>query len=238
MLNFFQINRYKNSSEKKLAQSIKNLFGFYPKNIALFQQALTHSSAAKHSKSNERLEFLGDSILGTIVAEYLFGILPNKDEGVLTQVRSRMVSRNQLNKLAVKLGIDKILTTDIRGSISYTLYGDAFEALVAAMYLDIGYVKTKKILLEKVIKQHIEIQTIINEDTDYKSRLINYCQKNKTPLQFVLLAENNPTTGGAKKIYRIGIELTGKIITEAENHSKRAAEQLAAQAALEIIEEY
>ena len=233
MLSIFQINRYKNSSEKKLAQSIKNLLGFYPKNISLFQQALTHSSAARHTKSNERLEFLGDSILGTIVAEYLFSILPNKDEGVLTQVRSRMVSRNQLNKLAVKLGIDKILTTDIKVNISYALYGDAFEALVGAMYLETGYVKTRKILLEKIIKQHLEIQTIINEDTDYKSRLINHCQKNRIPLQFILLDE---IANGAKKIYRIGIELDSKIITEAENASKRAAEQLAALAALEKLE--
>ncbi len=233
MLNIFQISRYKTSSEKKLAQSIKNLLGFYPKNIALFQQALTHSSAAKQTKSNERLEFLGDSILGTIVAEYLFGILPNKDEGILTQVRSRMVSRNQLNKLAVKLGIDKILSTDIKGNISYTLYGDALEALIGAIYLDAGYLKTKKIVLEKMIKQHLEVQSIINEDTDYKSRLINYCQKNKIPLQFILL---NETADGAKKIYRIGIELDGKIIIEAENASKRAAEQLAAQAALEKLE--
>jgi ribonuclease-3 len=233
LLSIFQINRYKNSSEKKLAQSIKNLLGFYPKNISLFQQALTHSSAARHTKSNERLEFLGDSILGTIVAEYLFSILPNKDEGVLTQVRSRMVSRNQLNKLAVKLGIDKILTTDIKGNISYALYGDAFEALVGAMYLETGYVKTRKILLEKIIKQHLEIQTIINEDTDYKSRLINHCQKNRIPLQFILLDE---IANGAKKIYRIGIELDSKIITEAENASKRAAEQLAALAALEKLE--
>jgi ribonuclease III len=233
LLNILQINRYKNASEKKLAQSIKNLLGFYPKNISLFKQALTHSSAAKHTKSNERLEFLGDSILGTIVAEYLFGILPNKDEGVLTQVRSRMVNRNQLNKLAVKLGIDKILTTDIKGNISYTLYGDALEALIGAVYLDLGYIKTKKIVLEKMIKQHLEVQSIINEDTDYKSRLINYCQKNRTPLQFVLL---NETADGAKKIYRIGIELDSKIITEAENASKRAAEQLAAQAALEKLE--
>jgi ribonuclease-3 len=179
------------------------------------------------------LEFLGDSILGTIVAEYLFSILPNKDEGVLTQVRSRMVSRNQLNKLAVKLGIDKILTTDIKGNISYALYGDAFEALVGAMYLETGYVKTRKILLEKIIKQHLEIQTIINEDTDYKSRLINHCQKNRIPLQFILLDE---IANGAKKIYRIGIELDSKIITEAENASKRAAEQLAALAALEKLE--
>ena len=233
MLKYFQITRYKNSSEKKLAQSIKNLFGFYPKNIALFQQALTHSSAAKHSKSNERLEFLGDSILGTIVAEYLFGILPNKDEGVLTQVRSRMVSRVQLNKLAVKLGIDKILNTDIKGNISYTLYGDAFEALVGAIYLDIGYAKTKKILFEKIIKQHFDINTLLNEDTDYKSRLINFCQKNKTPLQFVLISEN---MDGVKKMYHIGIEINGEIISEAQNASKRVAEQLAAHAAIEKLD--
>ena len=233
MLNILQINRYKNTSEKKLAQSIKNLLGFYPKNIALYQQALTHSSAAKHTKSNERLEFLGDAVLSTIVAEYLFGILPNKDEGFLTQARSRIVSRNQLNKLAVKLGIDKILSTDIKGNISYALYGDAFEALVGGMYLDIGYIKTKKIVLEKIIKQHVEVETLIKEDTDYKSRLINYCQKSKKNLQFILL---NEITDGARKIYRIGIELDSKIITEAENASKRVAEQLAAQAALDKIE--
>lgn len=231
MLKVFQIKRYKNSSEKKLAQSIKNLLSFYPKNVALYQQALTHSSAAKQTKSNERLEFLGDAVLSTIIAEYLFGILPNKDEGVLTQARSRIVSRNQLNKLAVKLGIDKILITDIKGNISYALYGDAFEAIVGAMYLDVGFLKTKKILL-KIIKQHLEIEIIINEDTDYKSRLINYCQKNKIPLQFILLGEN---IGGVKNMYRIGIELNNQVITEAENSSKRVAEQLAAQAALENI---
>ena len=234
MLNFLQIHAYKNPSEKKLAQSIKNLFGFYPKNISLFVQALTHSSAAKEIKSNERLEFLGDSVLGAIVAEYVFSILPNKDEGILTQVRSRMVNRNQLNKLAVKLGVDKILLTDIRGSVSFTLYGDALEALIGAIYLDAGFLKTKKIILEKIIKRHLEIDTLINENTDYKSRLINFCQKNKTPLQFVLISED---TDGVKKIYHIGIEYNNNIIAEAQNPSKRAAEQLAAQAALEIVED-
>ncbi|HXU26462.1 MAG TPA: ribonuclease III [Bacteroidia bacterium] len=233
MLKYFQITRYKTPSEKKLAQSIKNLFGFYPKNIALFEQALTHSSAAtKETKSNERLEFLGDSILSTIVAEYLFSILPNKDEGILTQVRSRMVSRSQLNKLAVKLGIDKILQTDIKGNVSFTLYGDALEALVGAIYLDTGFIQTKKIILE-IFKRHLEIQTIINEDTDYKSRLINLCQKNKTTLQFVLISEN---MDGIKKMYHIGIEVNGEIISEAQNASKRVAEQLAAHAALEKLE--
>jgi len=232
LLKYFQITRYKSPSEKKLAQSIKNLFGFYPKNISLFQQALTHSSAAKETKSNERLEFLGDSILSTIVAEYLFSILPNKDEGVLTQVRSRMVSRSQLNKLAVKLGIDKILQTDIKGNISFTLYGDALEALVGAIYLDAGFIETKKIILT-IFKRHLEIQTIINEDTDYKSRLINLCQKNKTTLQFALLSED---MDGVKKMYHIGIEVNGEIIAEAQNASKRVAEQLAAHAALEKLE--
>jgi ribonuclease-3 len=233
-LKFLRITRYKNSSEKKLAQSIKNLFGFYPNNIDLFEQALTHSSAAKETKSNERLEFLGDSILGTIVAEHLFRILPNRDEGVLTQVRSRMVSRIQLNKLAVKLGIDKILRTDIKGNISHALYGDAFEALVGAIYLDTGYVNTKKIILDKIIKHYFDINMLINENTDYKSRLINFCQKNKMPLHFVLISENMV---GIKKIYHVGVEVNQQIMAEAENANKRAAEQLAANKALEILEE-
>ncbi|HKC67595.1 MAG TPA: putative dsRNA-binding protein, partial [Bacteroidia bacterium] len=128
--------------------------------------------------------------------------------------------------------IDKILQTDIKGNISFTLYGDAFEALVGAIYLDTGYIKTKKIVLD-ILKHHLEIQTIINEDTDYKSRLINLCQRNKTNLQFVLMGEN---MDGAKKIYHMGIEVNGQIIAEAQNASKRVAEQLAAHAALEKLE--
>jgi ribonuclease-3 len=233
LLKYFSIKRYTNLSDKKLAASIKNLFGFTPKNIDLFKQALRHSSVtrhAKHQKSNERLEFLGDSILNSIVADYLFRLLPNADEGFLTQARSRVVSRQQLNKLAYKMGIDKMLVADIKGHIPVSVSGNAFEALTGAIYLDQGYEKTKKIILQKIIKQHLNIETIIKEDTDYKSRLINYCQKQKIPVKFHLLSEGRDRN---KKIFHVGVEVGDKQLGEAKHASKRSAEQLAAMAALE-----
>ena len=234
MLKVFSIKR-KTSFDKNLAQSIKNLFGFKPGNLDLFKQALRHSSAAKNKTSNERLEFLGDSVLNALVAEYLFKLMPNAEEGVLTQSRSRIVSRQNLNKLAMKMGVDSILVTDIRGPLPSSVFGNALEALVGAVFLDQGYKKTQKIILEKIIKQHLEVETLINEDTDYKSRLINYYQKQKTPLKFLLIAEEHD---GRKKIYHVGVEVNEKILAEAKHPSKRAAEQLAAMAVLENISEH
>jgi len=234
LLRYLSIKRYTNSSEKKLAQNIKNLFGFYPKNLDLFKQALRHSSAAKKQKSNERLEFLGDSILNSLIAEYLFKLMPNAEEGILTQARSRIVSRQQLNKLAMKMGINNLLVTDIKGNLPPSVFGNALEALVGAVFLDIGYAKTQKIILQKIIKQHLEVETLINEDTDYKSQLINYCQKQKTPVNFKVISEDKE---GLKKVYHIGIEINDILVSEATHTSKRAAEQLAAQHALEKIQE-
>ena len=233
MRRLFSIKRYTNSSDKKLAQSIKNLFGFTPKNLDLYRQALRHSSAAKNQKSNERLEFLGDSILNSLVAEYLFKLMPNAEEGILTQARSRIVSRQQLNKLALKMGLENLLITDIKGGLPASVFGNALEALVGAVFLDIGYSKTQKVILQKIIKQHLQVETLIYEDTDYKSQLINYCQKQKISANFKVLSEDKD---GAKKIYHIGIEINDAIVAEASHTSKRAAEQLAAQHALEKIQ--
>ncbi|HXB41739.1 MAG TPA: ribonuclease III [Bacteroidia bacterium] len=234
MLKVFSIKRYTNSSDKKLAQSIKNLFGFKATNLDLFKQALRHSSAAKNKTSNERLEFLGDSVLNALIAEYLFKLMPNAEEGILTQSRSRIVSRQNLNKLALKMGIDSLLVTDIRGHLPGSVFGNALEALVGAVFLDQGYKKTQKIILEKIIKQHLQVEILINEDTDYKSRLINHYQKLKIPLKFLLISEEHD---GKKKIYHVGVEVNEKILAEAKHPSKRAAEQLAAMTVLEKIEE-
>jgi len=235
LLKLLSIKRYTNPSDKKLAQSIKNLFGFKPANLNLFKQALRHSSAArKQQVSNERLEFLGDSVLNSLVAEYLFKLMPNAEEGILTQARSRIVSRQNLNKLALKMGINQLLVADIKGNLPASVFGNALEALVGAVFLDRGYKKTQKIILEKIIKQYLEVETLINEDTDYKSRLINYYQKQKTPVKFILVSEEHD---GHRKIYHVGIELNEKIIAEAKHPSKRAAEQLAAMGALEKIPE-
>jgi ribonuclease-3 len=229
----FSIKRYTNSSDKKLSASIKNLFGYTPKNLDLFKQALRHSSAAKNQKSNERLEFLGDSILNSLIAEYLFKLMPNAGEGVLTQARSRIVSRQQLNKLALKMGLESLLVTDIKGGVPSSVFGNALEALVGAVFLDKGYVQTQKIILHKVIKQHLEIETLINENTDYKSQLINHCQRQRLHVNFKVLSEKKV---GLKKVYHMGIEINDKLVADASHNSKRAAEQLAAQHALERIE--
>jgi len=239
LLRVFSIKRYTNPSDKKLAQSIKNLFGFVPANLNLFKQALRHSSAAKNPKgrpsaqvSNERLEFLGDSVLNALIAEYLFKLMPHAGEGMLTQSRSRIVSRQNLNKLAHKMGIDNLLVTDIRGHLPSSVFGNALEALVGAVFLDQGYKKTQKIILEKIIRQHLQVETLIHEDTDYKSRLINHYQKQKVAIKFVLLGEERD---GGRKIYHVGAEVEGKVKAEAKHHSKRAAEQLAAMTVLEDI---
>lgn len=233
MLKILSIRSFSDPSDKKLAKSVKNLFGFQPSNLSLFRQALRHSSVARKEVSNERLEFLGDAVLNTVMAEYLFKLLPSAGEGTLTQARSRVVSRQNLNKLALKMGLDHLLVTDIKGSLPASVFGNAFEALVGAVFLDQGYKKTKKIVLEKIIRQHLEVATLINEDTDYKSRLINHCQKNKIPLKFLLLAEEKE---GSRKIYHVAAQVHQKQEGEAKHPSKRAAEQLAAMAALEKIE--
>lgn len=234
LLKYLSIKRFRNSSDKKLAQSIKNLFGFVPTNSELFRQALRHSSVARNKSSNERLEFLGDSVLNAMVAEYLFKLMPHANEGELTQARSRIVSRQSLNKLANKLGIEHMLVKDIHGHTPSAVYGNALEALVGAIFLDQGYKKTQKVILEKVIKRYLNVQQLIHEDTDYKSRLINHFQKQKTPVKFLLLHEQQQ---GNKKIYHVGVQVHGKVLAEAKHPSKRAAEQLAAMTVLEEIGE-
>ena len=148
------------SNEKKIYEAVKLICGFYPKNNSLYLLAFRHSSAAVKVKgdvynSNERLEYLGDAILGAIVAEYLFKTFPFKDEGFLSQIRSRIVSRNQLNKLSIKLGIPQLIESDLKGLPAGSMFGDAFEAFIGAIYLDHGFEKTKKFIVERIMKFHM-----------------------------------------------------------------------------------
>lgn len=237
MLKTIQKLRFK-GREKKLADSLYLILGFYPKNILLYQQALRHSSVSKEIKhgirdSNERLEYLGDAILGSIIAEYLFQLYPFKGEGFLTQMRSRIVNRAQLNHLALKLGLNKLIKADLRGTRAGSMNGDAFEALIGAIYLDKGYKKTRKFVLDRILKIHLDIQKIEQTDTDFKSRLINICQKEKKKVVFHLLEEIGKGIG---KEFVIQVEIEGKPIVKFQHTSKRRAEQLAAELALEKLE--
>jgi len=226
------------SSDKKLTYSIKNIYGFYPRNIFLYQLAFRHKSAATEivnglKMSNERLEYLGDAVLSSIVADYLFKKFPYKEEGFLTEMRARIVSRTQLNKLSRKLGIDKLIKAELLASHSKSLLGNAFEAFVGALYLDRGYTFTKKIILNRVIEVHFDIDKLENEDTNYKSQLIEWSQKEKIPIEFKVVDEIG---NGYGKQYQVEVLVDQNIYADGRDYSIKGAEQIAAGKAMEKLE--
>lgn len=224
--------------DKEFKKWIKQTTGFAPKNISLYQQAFFHSSySAKRSGtsiSNERLEFLGDAVLGAIVAEYLFKMFPYKDEGFLTQLRSKIVNGQSLKELAVKFGFNTYLKASLTRDekTKSSAYGDAFEAFIGAIYLDKGYNPARQFVTLKIIKLHVDVDGLINTNEDYKSQLQIYCQKNKLALEYRLVNEQRQ---GSNKLYTIHVFINQKPYVAFESYSKRQAEQKAAQLTLEEL---
>src|SRR5687768_15780284 len=178
MFNFFP-----SKHEKKLKSSLKNILGFPPQNLFLYEQAFRHNSVAKEIKdgvkdSNERLEFLGDAVLSIVIAEYLFKKFPYKDEGFLTKMRSKIVSREHLNQLSLKLGLNKFLLQTNHPNIKFSsLHGDAFEALIGAVYLDKGFYCAQTFILNRILKFHVDVEKILLTEIDFKSKLIEWSQR-------------------------------------------------------------
>ena len=180
--------------DQSLQVALRSLVGYTPKNFQLFELALLHSSLGKttkegHRESNERLEYLGDAVLNMIIAEYLFKKFPFKDEGFLTEIRSRIVKRESLNQLARKLNVHKIIefqdnnkpaTRDRAKSI----YGNALEAIIGAVFLDRNYKYCKKFVLEGIVQQHLDLEKVIQTDTNYKSKIIEWAQKGQHEVVF------------------------------------------------------
>ncbi|MBI2720674.1 MAG: ribonuclease III [Bacteroidetes bacterium] len=235
-----RLNFNDSKSDKDFKKWIKSTTGFRADNIALYYQAFSHSSVSAKKPglnvSNERLEFLGDAVLGAIVAEYLFKIYPYKDEGFLTQLRSKIVNGQSLKNLALKFGFNHFLKTSLSKDekTKSSAYGDAFEAFIGAVYIDRGYEKTKQFVLKKIIKNHLDVEELSNTNEDYKSQLQIYCQKNKMKLEYRLLEERKE---GANKLYVIQVFINDKPYTRFENYSKKVAEQKAAQLTLEELQE-
>jgi len=236
LLSLFNTKNIK--SDKDFKSWIKTTTGISPKNISIYQQAFFHSSiSVKRSGttvSNERLEFLGDAVLGAIIAEYLFKMFPYKDEGFLTQLRSRIVNGQSLKELALKFGFNYFLKASLTKDekTKSSAYGDAFEAFIGAVYLDAGYNATKKFVISKIVKIHLDVDELVNTNEDYKSQLQIYCQKNKFILEYKLLSEER---SGSQKQYVVQVFINGKPYTRFENYSKRTAEQKAAQLTLEEL---
>ncbi len=225
------------SSDKKLSGSIKNIFGFYPGNVFLYQLAFRHKSAAKEvvngiKMSNERLEYLGDAVLSLIIADYLFKKFPYKEEGFLTEMRARIVSRAQLNKLSIKLGLNALIKSETYSYQCKSMHGNAFEAFVGAMYLDKGYEFAKKIVLSRVIDVHLDIEKIEHEDTNFKSQLIEWSQKEKVPIEFKVI---NEIGNGYGKQYLVELLVNKEVYADGTDFSIKGAEQIAAGKALEKI---
>lgn len=214
------------------------MLGFLPSNIRLYEMAFIHKSAsvvlsAGEVINNERLEYLGDAVLDAIAADYLFRHYPDKDEGALTKMRSRMVKRKHLNLLAYRLGINKLIISHTHPSnISKHLYGNAFEALVGAIYLDKGFGKTRS-YINKILKKHVDVERLLRSDSDYKSQLIEWTQKTKQEIIF----ETQEEIKGDSHIplFVAAIKIMNKDAGKGYGYSKKEAEQKAAKSALEFI---
>jgi ribonuclease III len=232
------LNFSDSKSDKEFKNWIRSITGFAPRNLSLYHQALMHSSASSRkgnkNVSNERLEFLGDAVIGAIIAEHLFKLYPYKDEGFLTQLRSRIVNGQNLKHLALKFGFSHFLKTSLNRDekTKSSAYGDAFEAFIGAIYLDKGYDATRKFVLGKVIRYHVDLDEMVQNNEDYKSQLQIYCQKNKLKLEYRLLGEKKM---GANKLYTVQVHINNEPFVKFENFSKKVAEQKAAQLTLEQI---
>lgn len=234
---FLKKKSYLFSPDKNLKTILKNILGFVPRDLRLYQLALVHKSvsALKFKDiniNNERLEYLGDSVLNTIVSEYLYNYFTEKDEGFLTQMRSKIVNREFLNNIAIKLGIPNILQAKINNEYRKYIYGDALEALVGALFLNKGYEKTKQIIIERIIKNHINIEKLKNVEIDFKSKILEWGQKNKKNIIFTSYEEekdNNSNTFIAQLL------ISDEIYGRGMGHSKKEAEQMAAKQALQKL---
>jgi len=207
-----------------------------PSHMKLYEIAFIHKSASLTLSdgtvvNNERMEYLGDAILNAVIANYLFRNYPDEDEGFLTKMRSKMVRRRHLNLLAMRLGIDKLMTFQKNpGHISRQLYGNAFEALIGAIYLDKGFKKTGK-FVERIIKRYVNLEKLIKSDTDYKSQLIEWVQKRKKEIVF----ESHERQKGSGNIFVTSVKVSENEIGRGTGSSKKDSEQKAAKLALERL---
>ena len=216
-------------------RQLEHLLGYTPNHLPYYQLALMHRSKIEElAHNNERLEFLGDAILGSIVAEYLFKKYPTQPEGYLTEMRSRIVRRETLNNVALRMGLNKLVqyNQNDRGLSRSHIFGNALEALIGAVYLDQGFTRTRSFILKQVIKPYIDIELLESTDTNFKNKLLSWAQKNSFVLTYDTIEEK---VEGSRKIFTIGVMLDGDMVATGSGYNKKEAGQVAAQKALEKL---
>ncbi len=238
MLKIPLFNKKKTNEELQVIRFVLAEFGYKPQKASYFIQALTHkSSLTDHEQlaANERLEFLGDSILDAIVASFVYDKYPEIDEGQLTKIKSRIVNRKSLSAIGERMGIRKHLIYSQGRSINLAgLEGNAFEALIGAIYLDGGFDKTQSVLKNTVFRKHLNLNKLLEEELDFKSALFIWCQRKKLALEFILSDEQFIE---GKAVYQMTVQINRTAYGKGKGHSKKEAEQAAAKETLALMGE-
>jgi ribonuclease-3 len=216
------------------------VLGFYPDKIEYYQLAVRHKSVSIPTEngcnlSNERLEFLGDAVLNSVVTDILYRRYEDEREGFLTNIRSKIVKRDSLNKLALEIGLDKLIqvTKYVNTHTNNNIYGNALEALMGAIYLDYGYKQCKKFVEQRLFKGFINLEKVAEKEVNFKSKLIEWCQKNKLEMEFILVSETMSRSN--KHIFLSSLIIQGKTICEASGPSKKESQQNVSRIAFETI---
>jgi ribonuclease-3 len=241
LITFFSNFKYYFSKDRVLFIRIKQITGIAPLNLSCYKQSLRHHSIASkiHNSgskdSNERLEFLGDAVLNSVIAEYLFKKYPYKDEGFLTELRSKIVSRVSLNDLALKIGLSELVEYDRKSmqniNVRNSIFGNALEAFIGAIFLDKGFKKSKYFIIEKLLRLHIDVDKLQQTEKNFKGRLIEYTQKSGMNLDFKV----DELAHGKQKIFIVSVIVNKKVFGEAEHTNKKQAEQQASEKAIELL---
>jgi ribonuclease-3 len=215
------------------------MFGIRARNIELYKLALMHRSASIELAdgthlNNERLEFLGDAVLEAIVSDFLFIEFPSDDEGGLTRLRSKIVSRTTLNELARSTGLHKHIIRHTGGSsVQKHIGGDALEAMIGAIYLDRGYDRANRAVIKNLFRRHLDLEGVVLSETDWKSRLIEWCQKSRQSLQFS--TEHDKKSTSRQPLFRSAVIIDGIEVGHGVGDTKKEAEQHAAGAVFEVL---
>jgi len=213
-------------------RDIKAVIGFWPKDLSLYKLALRHASAypfrkKRGERNNERLEYLGDAVIDLVVAEALFYRFPKEDEGYLTKMRSKLVSRNNLNRVADELGLPNLLVANLKGNHSESIYGDALEALVGACYIDLGLQKTQYFVMKAIVDPFVTNSKLMDTTHNYKSEVIEYFQGYKKSFRFEELERTGEQHNAT---FIMGLYVGDDLVARGEGSSKKKGEEAASKA--------
>ncbi len=225
------------SAQKDFVRQLRPLLGFTPTKLFYFRLAFAHKSSnndkdAYAPQNNERLEYLGDAVLGTIVAEYLFKKYPKADEGFLTKMRSKIVKRKSLNDIGERMHLDDMLQEFNNTRISKSMLGNAVEALVGAVYMERGYEKTKRFIIKRMLRNHVDVHELETYDDNYKSQLLEHCQKNGSQVGYRVV---NRYKADKRDRFKVAVLIDGQEVAHGDDYNKKSAEQAASHRALKQL---